>query len=401
MKGFQYMKVAYFDCFAGAGGDMIVSAMLDAGLDEKFLKKQLSTLGLKKLNIRITRVTRSGLQAIHFEPIAPQNQLSRNLKQIKQIINKSKIDSPAKKTAVQIFERLADAEAAVHGKDKMHIHFHEVGAVDSIVDIVSAAVGFHFLRQKGVEKFYCSTVSLGSGTVKTAHGLLPVPAPATALLIKNVPVTKGPADVELLTPTAAAVLTTIVDRFGPLPTMKIEKIGYGAGSLDLAACPNVLRLFIGQTDEQDNTDTDYVYLLETNIDDTSGEVIGYVIEKLLEEGALDVYTTPIYMKHNRPAVKLSVICEPNAENRLTQLILQQALTLGIRKQLLQRTTLSRTFVTVKTRYGKIKIKVGCAGKKILNVKPEFSDCKIAAEKNSVPLKTVIDSALAAYYNKKQ
>jgi uncharacterized protein (TIGR00299 family) protein len=394
---FLFMKIAYFDCFAGAGGDMIVSAMLDAGLDEKFLKKQLATLGLKKLNILTTRVTRAGIQAIHFKPAAPQHQPTRNLKQIIQIINRSKIDQPAKKTAIQIFKKLADAEAAVHGKDKMHIHFHEVGAVDSIVDIVSAAIGFHFFRQNGIEKFYCSTISIGSGMVKTAHGLLPVPAPATALLIKNIPVTKGPADVELLTPTAAAVLTTIVDCFGPLPTMKFEKIGYGAGSLNLSACPNVLRLIIGRTEELEKANADSVCLLETNIDDTSGEVVGYVTEKLLEAGAFDVYTTAIYMKHNRPAVKLSVICKPDDEGLMSQLIMQQGLTFGIRRQLIQRYILSRNYVTVKTSYGKIKIKVGKAGDKTLSVKPEFSDCKTAAQKNNVPLKTVIDSAIAAYY----
>ena len=391
------MKIAYFDCFAGAGGDMIVSAMLDAGLDEKFLKKQLSTLGLKNLNIKITHTKRAGIRATHFQPVFPKHQPARNLKQITQIINKSKIFTPAKKLALKIFERLADAEAAVHGKDKMQIHFHEVGAVDSIVDIVSAAVGYHFFRQKGIEKFYCSTISVGSGTVKTAHGLLPVPAPATTILIKNIPVTKGPADVELLTPTAAAVLTTIVDDFGPLPSMNIAKIGYGAGSLDLPLCPNVLRLFIGRTDKKENANSDSVYLLETNIDDNSPEVIGCVTEKLLEAGALDVYTTPIYMKHNRPAVKLSVICKVDDESLISQFLMQQGLTFGIRRQLLYRYILSRNYVNVNTKFGKIKIKVGKDGEKIVAVKPEFSDCKAAAQKYNVPLKTVIDSAIAAYY----
>ncbi len=390
------MKIAYFDCFAGAGGDMIAAAFLDAGLDADFLKQQLKTLKLQKLNIKIKRVKRCGFRAVQFIPESPKQKTHRNLKQITDIISKSKIDLPAKKTAIRIFERLADAEAKVHSKKINDIHFHEVGAIDSIADIVSASVGYHFFKQKGIEKFFSSALSVGSGVIETAHGLMPVPAPATAELLKGVPVTAGPADFELLTPTASAILTTIVDEFCHLPSMKIEKVGCGAGSLDSKKFANILRLFIGQAVKAAQADMDSVYLLETNIDDATAEQIGYTSEKLLEAGALDVFTTPIYMKYNRPAVKLSAICSIKDEEKITQLILEQGLTFGIRKQLMARSKLVRGFVTVQTKFGKIRIKTGTFGGKIVNAKPEFEDCKRCAEKFNVPIKTVTDAALKQY-----
>jgi len=390
------MKIAYFDCFAGAGGDMIAAAFLDAGLDADFLKHQLKTLKLQKLDIKIKKVRRCGFRAVQFIPVCPKQKTHRNLKQITDIISKSKINLPAKKTAIHIFERLADAEAKVHNQKINDIHFHEVGAIDSIADIVSASVGFHFFRQNGVDKFYSSELSVGTGTIKTAHGLMPVPAPATAKLLEGVPVTAGPADFELLTPTATAILTTIVDDFCPLPSMRIEKIACGAGSLDSEQFPNILRLIIGRAEKPALADTDSVYLLETNIDDATAEQIGYTSEKLLEAGALDVFTTPIYMKQNRPAVKLSAICTIKDEAKITQLLMQQGLTFGIRRQLLTRSKLLRSFLTVQTKFGKIRIKTGTFGGKIVNAKPEFQDCKNAAEKFNVPIKMVTDAALKEY-----
>ncbi len=390
------MKIGYFDCFAGAGGDMISAAFLDAGLDADFLKQQLKTLKLKKLDIKIKKVKRCGFRAVQFIPASPEQKTHRNLKQITDIISKSKIDLPAKKTAIRIFERLAVAEAKVHGKQINDIHFHEVGAIDSIVDIASASIGYQFFIEKGIEKFFSSPLSVGSGTVKTAHGLMPVPAPATAELLEGVPVTAGPADFELLTPTAAAILTTIVDEFCLLPSMKIEKVACGAGSLDSKHFANILRLIIGRAEKSAMADTDSVYLLETNIDDATAEQIGYVSEKLLEAGALDVFTTPIYMKHNRPAVKLSAICRSEDEMKITQLIMEQGITFGIRKQLLARSKLLRSFVTVQTKFGKIRIKTGTFGGKIVNAKPEFGDCKRAAEKFNVTIKKVADAALKEY-----
>ncbi|MHC4648730.1 MAG: nickel pincer cofactor biosynthesis protein LarC [Planctomycetota bacterium] len=387
------MKIAYFDCFAGASGDMIAAAMLDAGLDADFLKSQLATLGIKGLSIQIAECKRAGLRAIRFEPVAPEHQRHRNLEQIIGIISHSGIGEQARKNAIGIFERLAQAEGAVHGKDPNEIHFHEVGAVDSIVDIVSASVGFEAL---GIQKAYCSTISIGGGSVKCAHGLLPVPAPATVELLKGIAAAGGPIEAELLTPTGAAILTDLVDEFGPLPAMKIEAIGCGAGSLDPDEFPNVLRLIVGQAAAEDSTEADTVCLLETNVDDATGELIAFVSEQLFEKGALDVFTTAIVMKHSRPAVQISVICRVEDTTRLEQLLFEQGLTFGVRRQLLQRSKLSRDFVTVKTKFGSIRIKTGFLRGKIVNVKPEYSDCAAAAGEHNVALKAVFDAAIAAY-----
>jgi pyridinium-3,5-bisthiocarboxylic acid mononucleotide nickel chelatase len=389
------MKIAYFDCFAGAGGDMIVAAMLDAGLNAEFLKEQLATLGIDKLDIKISQTQRGGLRAIQFVPECSVEQHHRNLGEITEIINKSGISKWAKKTAIAVFNRLADVEAGIHGKKPNDIHFHEIGAIDSIVDIVSAAIGLEVL---GVEKVYCSALSVGGGTVKCAHGLLPVPAPATVELLKGVPIIGGPEQVELLTPTAAAVLTAIVDQFGPLPSMKVEKIGYGAGTLETKKFANVLRLFLGESAQADRTNADIVCLLETNIDDVSGEIVGYVMGKLLEKGALDVFSTPIYMKQNRPAVKLSIICEVGDIAKMEQLLFEEQVTFGIRRQILQRSKLAREFVTIETKFGEIRIKVGKLGDRVVNVKPEFSDCRLAAEKYNIPVKIVLEAAITAYRN---
>jgi uncharacterized protein (TIGR00299 family) protein len=387
------MKIAYFDCFAGAAGDMIVAAMLDAGLDAEFLKAQLATLGLKNLDINITETKRAGLRALSFSPVVQKEHRHRNLKDITKIITQSKISEQAKKTAITIFEKIAKAEGAVHGKDPNDIHFHEVGAIDSIVDIVSASIGFDAL---GIDKTYCSSLSVGGGIIECAHQLLPVPAPATIELLKGVPIVGGPGQFELLTPTAAAILTTVVDRFCPLPEMLIEKIGYGAGSLESEKFPNVLRLLLGQITGDAGANADSICLLETNIDDASGELVGSVMEKLFGRGALDVFTTPIYMKHGRPAEQISVICKVEDIQQLEKILFEEGLTFGVRRQILQRSKLGRQFVTVQTEFGEIKIKVGTLGNKIVNAKPEFSDCSAAAKKHKVPVKAVLDAAMAAY-----
>jgi uncharacterized protein (TIGR00299 family) protein len=387
------MKIAYFDCFAGAAGDMIVAAMLDAGLDAEFLKAQLATLGLKNLDIKISETTRASLRAIRFFPVVQKEHKHRNLKDITKIITQSKISEQAKKTAIAVFEKIAKAEGSVHGKDPGEVHFHEVGALDSIVDIVSASVGFEAL---GLDKVYCSVLSVGGGAIERAHQLLPVPAPATTELLKGVPIAGGPGQFELLTPTAAAILTTVVDRFCPLPAMKIEKIGYGAGSLESGKFPNVLRLILGQTADEAEANADSVCLLETNIDDASGELVGSVTEKLFSRGALDVFTTPIYMKQGRPAEQISVICKIEDVQPLEQVLFKEGLTFGVRRQILQRSKLAREFVTVQTEFGEIRIKTGMLGGKIVNAKPEFSDCSSAAKKHKVAVKAVLDAAMAAY-----
>lgn len=391
------MRIAYFDCFSGAAGDMIVAAILDAGLDFEYLKNQIATLGLNDLTLKVNQTKRAGLRAAHFLPVIKEQHHNRNLSDITKIINNSGIGEKAKQTATKIFERLANAEAAVHGKKLKDIHFHEVGAIDSIVDIVSAAIGLDAL---GIEKVYCSTLAIGSGCVRMAHGTLPVPVPATAELLKGVPTVGGPIEKELLTPTGAAILTTVAESFGPLPEMKIEATGYGAGTMDCEQFPNVVRLILGEVLDKSAATADSVCLLETNIDDVSGEVIASAIDKLLGAGALDVFTTAITMKQNRPATKLSVICETNDTGKLEQIIFEAGLTFGIRRQILQRSKLAREFVTVATQFGEIPIKIGKFGGKVVNAKPEFADCARAAEKHKVPVQRVRDAAIRAYSEKK-
>jgi uncharacterized protein (TIGR00299 family) protein len=392
------MKIAYFDCFSGAAGDMLTAAMLDAGLDFDFLKSQLATLNLPQNNLQLTisEVKRAGLRALLFAPVIVEEHHHRHLEDIKKIINNSKIDDKPRQTAIAIFERLAKAEAAVHGKDPNDIHFHEVGAIDSIVDIVSAAIGLDALS---IEKVYCSPLAVGGGTVKSAHGVLPVPAPATAELLRGVPIVGGPVNKELLTPTGAAILTTVAESFGPMPQMKIEATGAGAGTLESDQIPNVVRLFIGQAADQSQASADSVCLLETNIDDINPEIIASATDKLLAEGALDVWTTPIIMKRSRPAITLSVICTPNDIGKIEQTIFEAGLTFGIRRQIIQRSKLARKFVTVLTKFGEIKIKVGLWAGKIVNVKPEFADCAAAAQKHNVSVKEALEAALLAYRQK--
>jgi uncharacterized protein (TIGR00299 family) protein len=387
------MKIAYFDCFAGAAGDMVTAAMLDAGLDEAFLVAQLGSLSIEGLDIKISRTKRCGLTAAYFKPESGDQQV-RHLADITELINRSHISDPAKRRAIEIFESLAQTESEIHGTNPDQIHFHEIGAVDSIVDIVSACVGLDALA---IEKVYCSNVAVGGGMVQSAHGLLPVPAPATARLLKDakIPIIPGPGQSELLTPTGAAILANFVDEFAPLPSMKIDSVGYGAGSLESDDFPNVLRLIIGQTADQD-AQADCVCLLEANVDDVRAETIGFVVERALEEGALDVFTTAIGMKHNRPGVKLSVICAPADGGRLQKILFEEGLTLGIRRQLLQRSKLAREFVTVETEFGQIRVKTAIADGRIVSAKPEYSDCAAAAKQHEVALKIIQQAVMKAF-----
>ena len=389
------MKIAYFDCFAGAGGDMIAASLIDAGLDREFLAAQLNTLGIEGLKVEIEPDKQSCIAALTFHPIAPQQKTHRHLSDITEMIKESGISSTAKENAVAIFKLLGHAEAAVHGKELNEVHFHEVGAVDSIVDIVTVSIAIDALK---IDKVICSPFSVGGGTIKIAHGVMPAPAPATVEILKQAkaPIAGGPVCAELLTPTAAAILTYFADDFAPLPPMTIDKIGYGAGSMKFESLSNILRVIIGESVRQENAQTDSICLLEANIDDVTGENIGCVTEKLLSHGALDVYTTPIMMKKGRPAVKLSVIATHAKALELENILFDEQITFGIRKQILQRSILKRSFVTVETRFGQVKIKTGTRDAEIIIAKPEFSDCSEAAKRHNVPLKRVEQEALKAF-----
>jgi uncharacterized protein (TIGR00299 family) protein len=417
-KGTTRMNIAYFDCYAGAGGDMIVAAMLDAGVDRNDLIGQLNSLPIGPVQYHVESVMRKGISATGFEPRVssaspasdwdehghshphnhghshshhthehpahshtPSSHAHRSLSDIRGLIHSSAISPAAKDNAVAIFNNLGRVEAAIHNKSMDEIHFHEVGAVDSIVDIVAACVCFDALK---IEKVFCSPLAVGSGTIRCAHGILPVPAPATAELLRQAkaPMLSGPGDFELLTPTAAAILTHFTSAYGPMPAMTLSKIGYGAGSRDTQDFPNVLRVVIGQMTTA-SADGDSVTLLECNIDDAPAEQVGHAMEGLLKSGALDVFTSPIQMKHNRPAILLSVLCEPSKTAELEGMIFRQGLTLGIRRQTLQRSILPREFKTIDTAYGPIRLKIGnYQGQKVF-LKPEYADCVAAAEKHQV------------------
>ena len=380
------MKIAYFDCFAGAGGDMIVAAMLDAGLSEDFLAGQLATLGIGDLTIAVSQVQRCGIRAVTFKPSADEGHVHRNLGDITAIIENSGVIAAVKVRAVAIFGNLAQVEAGIHGKDVSEIHVHEVA------DIVRGCVGLEAL---GIERVYCSTVSVGSGTVKCGHGILPVPAPATAELVKlaKIPVTAGPGAGELLTPTAAAILGCYVDEFGTIPAMVIERIGYGAGTRESDEFANVLRMMIGEAAKCDESEVDTVCLLEANIDDATGEQIGFAMEMLFEHGALDVYTEAIQMKKNRPGVRFSVMCKPEDIGKMEDVMFGQGLTFGLRRQIVERSKLGRRMVTVETEYGPIAVKVGTSAGQDVTAKPEYEDCAKAAKKHGVALKTVQQAAM--------
>ena len=389
------MKIAYFDCYAGAGGDMIVAAMLDAGVDAGWLCEQIDSLGIDGLDVEIAETVRGGMRGVSFRPSVSTQQPHRNLADILELVGGSGISETAKKRVGSVFTALAEAEAHVHGKEVDQIHFHEVGAVDSIVDIVAACVGIEAL---GAEKVLCSVISVGGGTVTCQHGIMPVPAPATAELIKRggVPIQGGPIDKELFTPTAAAILTNFTSEFGPMPPMKIAAVGCGAGTHDAETFANLLRLTVGEAVDTGSSQTDHICLLETNIDDVSGEVVGFVVERLLEAGGLDVYTTPIFMKHNRPAVKLSVICRPQDAEMLEKIIFAEGISLGIRRQILQRNKIMREIISVDTKYGKIAVKIASVNGKIVSAKPEYSECVESAKRHDIALKIVQRAAIDAY-----
>jgi len=389
------MKLAYFDCFAGAAGDMIVGAVLDAGLEIDRLRAELAKLKLPGCSVSAEKVRRAGLAGTKFTvAVEPADQPNRNLADVVAIIEAADLPPRAAERAKAIFARLAEAEARVHGTSPEHVHFHEVGAVDSIVDVVAAAVGIELL---GIDKVICSPIPVGSGTVTTAHGVLPVPAPATAELLKGFPTAEPeapPLSGELTTPTAAAVLTTLAERFGPMPAMEIEAVGYGAGSRDPGDMPNLLRVLIGAESGAGAADT--AVELSANLDDCTGEVLAATVEKLLAAGCVDAWCTPIYMKKSRPAWMLSVLCPPGEVQRAEQIIFAETTTLGIRRRVCGRSRLGRRHVTVETRYGAIRVKVGSLGGREMTASPEFSDCQAAAEAHGAAVKEVIAAAVQAY-----
>jgi hypothetical protein len=381
------MKTLYFDCFAGASGDMILGAMVAAGVDQKYLREQLALLHVDGFSIDFETVNRSGLSATYARVETAHEHKHRHLSDIKQIIESSGLSEPVKQRAVQIFTRLAEAEARVHNEPVHYVHFHEVGALDAIVDVVGAAICFDALK---IERFVSSPLHVGSGMVQMSHGRFPIPPPAVTELLKGVPFYATDIKGELLTPTGAAVITTVCSEFGPIPQMTTESTGYGAGTREYQDFPNVLRVLLGETSES-STD-ERLWMIETNLDDTSPQIVGHVMDRVLELGALDCFFTAVQMKKNRPGVLLSVLCEPGEKEAVMKLLFTETTTLGVRSYEVNRRALERSVVQVETQYGPISVKVAHLDGRVVNEMPEFEQCREAALKANVPLKVVEEAA---------
>ena len=383
------MKICYLDAFSGISGDMTVGALVDAGADGEALTAGLESLATGA-SYRLEKTKRRGISATKFHVEDAEGSTHRHLSHILKMIDAADIPARAKQNAMAVFRRLGEAEASVHGVGIEMVHFHEVGAADSIADIVGACLGLELL---GVEAVYCSPINVGGGTVRTEHGVLPVPAPATAALLRGKPVySRGPA-VELATPTGAAIAATLARAFGPLPPLKILATGYGAGGHDFPEQANVLRVILGETTGAVEATT--VDVLEANIDDSTPEVLGYALERLMEAGALDVTLSPLVMKKSRPGTLLRVIARPEDREALATLMMAETSTLGLRIYPAERRVAERRIVEVATAHGTLRVKVSSSGA----CSPEYEDCRELARRTGIPLRTILAEAVSAY-NKK-
>lgn len=410
------MKILYYDCFSGISGDMNMAAMIDLGVDQSYLINELKKLELSGYSISFTKDQRKGITGTRADVIILENEgqkqitktfsfdglksvphkqpqhnhqtlhEDRNFKDIRKLILDSSLNENVKKISIDIFQKVAEAEAHVHGKSTEEVHFHEVGAIDSIVDIVAAAICIDYLKP---EKIICSPVQLGGGMIKCAHGMFPVPAPATAEILKGKPVKLGAVEVETTTPTGAAILAVLVDEFTDQPAFNITKIAYGIGHRD-NIIPNVLRVCWASSES--TVANDYLLatatIVECNIDDMNPEIYAYVIDKLLETGADDVYCQSIIMKKTRPAVKLSVLCQNSMVPMVEDILLKETSTLGLRKYEVRKTMLKRDWKSVKTKWGDVKVKLGYINGKIVKSKPEYEDCLSIAQSNNISITDV-------------
>ena len=392
------MRVAHFDCFSGISGDMTLAALIDAGVDAGAIQAGIASLNLP-VRLEIEKVRKGGFAATFVRVEAEEEKSHRFLPQVEEILNRGKLSARQRELALKIFRRLAEAEAAVHGMPLEKVHFHEVGALDSIADIAGAAIGLDLL---GVERFTSGPVATGSGMVQCAHGLMPIPAPGTAELLKGVPLRASTIKAELTTPTGAAILTTVVSEWIDQPAMTIERIGYGAGRRELAEQPNILRLFVGQAASlpAQSAQSDQVWVLETNLDDLPAEVIGYCYDLLFAAGAVDVFTTPIFMKKNRPGVLLSVLAPEAALPSLEEILFRETMTFGIRRYPVERHKLQRRPCTVETPWGPVQGKLGWLEGKPPIFTPEYEDCARLARHHGVPLREVYKQAQQAYSDSK-
>ena len=380
------MNVAYFDCFSGICGDMILGALIDLGLDCNYLKKELKKLGISGYKIDVKKVEKNHITGTDVCVTVKEKQHHRSLTDINNLIDNSKLDSEIKEISKEIFLRLAEAESKVHNIEVDRVHFHEVGAIDSIIDIVGAVIGIKKLQIKNV---FCSQLPLGKGFTSCSHGMIPIPSPATVEILKGIPVYSANIKHEMVTPTGAAIITTLTKHFGDMPIMNIKKVGYGTGKIEMKH-PNMLRVFLGEL--QNDYNSDVTTMIETNIDDTNPEIYGYLVEKLFDNGALDVFFTHIQMKKNRPGVKLSVISSMENVERLLDIIFTETSTFGVRFYETKRMKLCIEKRRVKTKYGDVTVKIGIRKNQIMTVSPEYEECKKIATENGIPLKDVYELA---------
>ena len=385
------MRVLYFDCFSGVSGDMILASLLDLGADEQRVRTGLDGIGLAGYEFKVEKVLTGGITATSATvTVADESMPQRKLADIENMIDRSALHDAVKAKGKKIFRRLAETEARIHDTTPDRIHFHEVGATDSIVDVVGSLLALDTLD---VDEICCSPVHLGTGEVQCQHGTLPVPAPATVELLQGVPVYSQGLQTELTTPTGAALISSMAQKFGPVPAMTVKAVGYGAGKKDLGDRPNVLRAILGETDVPD-TETDLVAVLETTIDDMNPEQYPWVVERLFSAGARDVYLVPAICRQGRPGTSLVTICDTGLVDKVAGIILEETSSFGIRYRLESRLKLSRESREMETKWGKIRVKIGTMGGKIVSISPEFRDCRTVAEREGVPLKIVYEEARA-------
>jgi len=391
--------IAYFDCFSGISGDMTLGAFIDLGVPVKWLKENLERIPLGGFDVSVDTIIRNGITAKSVQVRVENDKKSRNYAQIRSLIKNSPLSRNVKQISHDIFERIADVEAGIHGCPRDKVHFHEVGGIDAIVDIVGTALCINYLC---IKKVVSSSIPLGKGFVACAHGTLPVPAPATIEILKGIPVYGTKIPHELVTPTGAAIIVTLAESYGEMPDMIIEKTGYGAGKRDIESIPNLLRVITGtdscrETGRRSAHHQDTIVVLETTIDDMNPEIFGFLMDRLFEEGALDVYWIPIFMKKNRPGTMAQVLCRRNRKDALINCILSETSSLGVRYYDAKRCMLPREAVIMKTAYGEIQVKriVEMGGG--VRIVPEYEVCKkIALEKN-LPIRMVYDTIIKSLH----
>lgn len=385
------MNILYLDCPMGISGDMFLAALIDMGVDFKKILKELKKLGVGPIDVRIKKEVRHSITGTTFRVRTKDEKHHRTFKGIKKIIEKSGLEKGVKDLSVKIFSIIAEAEGKIHGIGAGDVHFHEVGAMDSIIDIVGASIAIKSLK---IDKVISSPIVLGSGWTDTMHGRLPIPAPATLEILKGIPVSSSGIPFELTTPTGAAIVKALAIGFGPMPSMTIEKTGYGAGKKDFREAANVLRAIKGAVETHHASPITHngLLMLEANIDDMSPQTAGYLMERLFEEGALDVYFTPVVMKKSRPGILLSALGPFNQRDALLSTIFAESTTIGVRLYPIERVCLERKIIKVKTRYGLVRVKVSMRDNKAVNIQPEYEDIRAAARRHNAPLKTVMDEA---------